>query len=225
MKNLNRLFLSLWGRYFFHVHPGHRVPSCVRISRTVTFAVADPESHAHSAFVDFIADSLDVTWAVQIFLSFASSISHVDYSINSCWSRALRTVKSEIPSPATGVAVIDAELATPVDTQTCVVRRLLENAFLLKGKSNQIQDYRSNLLILLPTERQLWLTLESMDILSIIFRPNWRQRSQHPALKLYLFNNAFVWYSGTRWVNKLTPKSVNKIPWYYPSKLLRSASL
>ena len=134
MKNLNRLFLSLWGRYFFHVHPGHRVPSCVRISRTVTFAVADPESHAHSAFVDFIADSLDVTWAVQIFLSFASSISHVDYSINSCWSRALRTVKSEIPSPATGVAVIDAELATPVDTQTCVVRRLLENAFLLKRK-------------------------------------------------------------------------------------------
>ena len=67
MKNLNQFFLSLWGRYFFHEHPGHRVPSCVRISRTVTFAVADPESHAHSAFVDFIADSLDVTWAVQIF--------------------------------------------------------------------------------------------------------------------------------------------------------------
>ena len=67
MKNLNLLFLSLWGRYFFHVHPGHRVPSCVRISRTVTCAVSDPESHAHSAFVDFIADSLDVTWAVQIF--------------------------------------------------------------------------------------------------------------------------------------------------------------
>ena len=67
MKNLNLLFLSLWGRYFFHEHPGHRVPSRVRISRTETFAVADPESHAHSAFVDFIADSLDVTWAVQIF--------------------------------------------------------------------------------------------------------------------------------------------------------------
>ena len=57
---------------------------------------------------------------------------------------------------------MDAELATPVDTQTSAVRGLLENAFLLKGKSNQIQDYRSNLLILLPTERQLWLTLESM---------------------------------------------------------------
>ena len=67
MKNLNLFFLSLWGRYFFHEHPGHRVPSCVRISRTVTVAVADPESHAHSAFVDFIADSLDVTWAEQFF--------------------------------------------------------------------------------------------------------------------------------------------------------------
>ena len=150
------LFLSLRGWYFFHVDPGHRVPSCVRISRTVTFAVADPETHAHSAFVDFIADSLDVTWAVQIFNSAASSITHVDYSINSCWSRALCTVKSEIPSPATGVAVMEPELTTPVDTHTCVVRRLLENAFLLKGKSNQIQDYpQSNLLILLLTERQL----------------------------------------------------------------------
>ena len=67
MKNLNLLFLSLWGRYFFHEHPGHRVPSCVRISRTETFAIADPESHAHSAFLDFVTDSLDVTWAMQIF--------------------------------------------------------------------------------------------------------------------------------------------------------------
>ena len=50
---------------------------------------------------------------------------------------------------------MDAELATPVDMQTCVVRLLLESAFLLKGKSKQIQDYQSNLLILLSTERQL----------------------------------------------------------------------
>ena len=132
------LFLSLRGWYFFHVDPGHRVPSCVRISRTETVAVADPESHAHSAFVDFIADSLDVTWAQQIFQSAASSISHVDYSINSCRSRTLCAIKSEIPSPTTVVAVIEPERTTPVDTQTCVVRRLLENAFLLKGKSKQI---------------------------------------------------------------------------------------
>ena len=153
---------------------------------------------------------------------------------------------------------MDAELATPVDTQTCVVRRLLENAFLLKGKTNKIQDYQSNLLIFLPTERQLWLTLESMDILSYddsnysggsrgeyrVIRPPllppkieapraekvfletvlrplpafpppppptpliWRSGS---GTELYLFNNAFVWYSGTSWV-KLTISSVNKIP-------------
>ena len=115
------LLLSLRGWYFFQVDRGHRVPSCVRISRTVTSAVTDPESHAHGAFVDFIADSLDVTRAMQIFKSATSSISHVDYSINSCWSRALCTVKSEIPSPATGVAVIEPELTTPVDTQTCAV--------------------------------------------------------------------------------------------------------
>ena len=160
------LSLSLWRWYFFHVHPGHRVPSCVSISRTETFAAADPESYAHNAFVDFIADSLDVTWAEQTFVSAPLSISHVDYSINSCWSRALCTIKSEIPSPATVVAVMNLEQTTPVDTQTGAVRRLLENAFLLKGKSNQIQDNQSNLLILLPTERQLWLTLESMNSLS-----------------------------------------------------------
>ena len=150
MKNLNLLFLSLRGWYFFHVDPGHRVPSCVRICRTVTWAVADPESHVHSAFVDFIADSLDVTWAVQIVYPAASSFRHVDYGINSCRSRALCAIKSEIPSPTTAVAVKDAELTTPVDTQTCVVRRFLENTFLLKGKSNQIKDYQSNLLILYP---------------------------------------------------------------------------
>ena len=131
------LLLSLRGWYFFHVDPGHRVPSCVRISRTVTWAVANPESHAHGAFVDFIADSLDVTWAKQIFYSATSSIFHVDYTINSCWSRTLCAIKSEIPSPATVIAFIEPELTTPVHTQTCVVRRLLENAFLLKGKSNQ----------------------------------------------------------------------------------------
>ena len=152
---MNLLFLSLLGRYFFHEDPGHRVPSCVRISRTEMVAVSDPESHAHSAFMDFIADSLDVTWAVQIVYSAASSFRHVDYSINSCWSRALCTVKSEIPPPATVIAVIDAELATPVDTQTTAFRLLLEKAFLLKGRSDRIQDYQSNLLILLSTERQL----------------------------------------------------------------------
>ena len=54
-------------------------------------------------------------------------------------------MKSEIPSPATVVAVIEPELTTPVDTQTCAVRRLLENAFLFRGKDNQIPDYHSNL--------------------------------------------------------------------------------
>ena len=186
MKHLNLLFLSLWGRYFFHVHPGHRVPSSDCISRTVTVAVADPESHAHSAFVDFIADSLDVTWAQQIFQSAASSISHVDYSINSCWSRALCAIKSEIPSPTTAVAVRESERTTPVDTHTCAVRSLLENAFLLKGKDNQIPDYQSNFfftrVILLPTERQLWLTLESMDIYLKLrrFELQWRIQGSPP---------------------------------------------
>ena len=206
------LLLSLRGWYFFHVDPGHRVPSCVRISRTVSFAVADPESHAHSAFVDFIADSLDVTWAVQIFNSATSSIFHVDYTINSCWSRALCAIKSEIPSPATVVAVIEPELTTPVDTQTCVVRRLLENAFLLKGKSNQPN---SRLPSFNPfTHRENALTnYRVYDILSYddsnysggiqgtppplphLFLVQTEAKSGS-GTELYLFNNAFLRYSG-----------------------------
>ena len=41
---------------------------------------------------------------------------------------------------------MDAELATPVDTQTCAVRILLENAFLLKGKERTLEQPESRLL-------------------------------------------------------------------------------
>ena len=128
------LLLNLRGRYFFHVDPGHwRAPSRGRICRTVTWAVADPESHAHSAFVNFIANSFDVTWAVQIVYSAACSAIHIDCSINSCWGRTLCAIKGEIPSLTTAVAVVDAEMPTPVDTQPCAVWCLLENTFLLNG--------------------------------------------------------------------------------------------
>ena len=135
------LIFSLRGRHFFHINPGHWVPACVRISISIPCAVANPESHAHLAFVDFIADTFDVTWAVQIIFSAARSFIHIDCSINSCWCRAFYTIKSEIPSPATSVAVIDAELATPVDAQTCAVWPLLENTILLK-KKKQKQQWR-----------------------------------------------------------------------------------
>ena len=86
------------------------------ISISIAIAVANPESHAHNAFGDVLTDSFDMTRAVQIFCT--CSLPHVDYSINSCWSRAFCAIKGEIPSLATVVAVIDPKLATEVDTQT-----------------------------------------------------------------------------------------------------------
>ena len=65
-RNLNLLLLSLWGRYFLHIDPGHFGPACVSISRITTRTFADPESHTHCAFVDFLADSFNMTYAVQI---------------------------------------------------------------------------------------------------------------------------------------------------------------
>ena len=129
---LDLLLLSLWGRYFFHVDSGHGVPACVSISRFVTRTFANPKSHANSTFVDFLTDSFNVTYAVQTLWPTATSMLHVDYTINGCWSWTLCTIKSEIPSTAAVVTVIDAKSATPEDTQTCVIWHLLEKTFLWK---------------------------------------------------------------------------------------------
>ena len=130
---------SLRGRHFFHVNPWHRVPPRITISISKAIAVANPESHAHSAFVDVLTDSFDMTRAVQIFCT--CSLLHVDHGISSCWSRAFCAIKGEIPSLATVVAVIDPKLATEVDTQTWVVWRFLKNTFLFERRGNNIYVY------------------------------------------------------------------------------------
>jgi len=58
---------------------------------------------------------------VQIFFG-AISMYHLDYTINRCWSRALGSSKGKIPVSAAGMAVIEAKVAIPEDTQACYVR-------------------------------------------------------------------------------------------------------
>jgi len=111
----------LWGRYFFHVDSGNRVPAVVSVSRSVTSTIADPETHAYSALVDFVTNSFNVTWAVQILISAATSIPHVDYTINGCWSRTLCTVKSEIPSTAAVVTACEAKDAIPENAKPGII--------------------------------------------------------------------------------------------------------
>lgn len=137
-KKLESILLasSLRGRHFFHVNPWHWVPARITISISKAMTVANPESHAHSAFGDVLTDSFDVTRAKQILCT--CPLPHVDHSINSCWSRAFCAIKGEIPSLATAVAVKDPERATEVDTQTWVVWRFLKNTFLFERRGNNI---------------------------------------------------------------------------------------
>jgi len=72
-------------------------------------------------------------WALQVLLF---SMYHVDHAINRRRSRALGTIEGEIPSPAAGVAAIEAKVAIPKDTQACVGRLFLKNTFLKKSKGN-----------------------------------------------------------------------------------------
>ena len=127
-------FSSLWGWYFFHIDPGHWLIACVGVTRSVSSTVTDPESHAHSALVDFLTHAFDLPYTVQIILgaTFYLSIFHVDYTINRCWSRALGSIEGEIPSSAASMAAIEAKNTIPKDTQACYFGLFLENTFLKK---------------------------------------------------------------------------------------------
>ena len=107
--------LSLWGRYFFHVDPGYWVPACPGISGSIAFAITDPESHAHHAFVDLLTDTFYLTNSVQIFLG-SVSVDHVDDSINGCWSWALCAIEGEIPPSAALMTIVDTKVSIEKDS-------------------------------------------------------------------------------------------------------------
>ena len=121
--------LRLWGWYLLHVDPGHWVPACLRVSRSVTSAVTYPESHAHNAFSYFLTHPFNMARAVQVLFP-AIPIYHIDYAINRLWSWALGSVESEVPSSAAAMAVIDAKVAIPVHAQTSFVWLFVEKTFL-----------------------------------------------------------------------------------------------
>ena len=123
--------LSLWGRYFFHVDPGYWVPACVSISGSKAFAITDPESHAHDAFVDLLTDAFYLTNSVQIFPA-AGSVDHVNDSINGCWSWALCAIEGEIPPSAATMTAVETKNSIEKDSQPSFGWLLAEKAFLWK---------------------------------------------------------------------------------------------
>ena len=125
------IVLSLWGRHFFHVDPGYWVPACVGISDSIADTITDPESHAHDAFVDLLADSFYLTNSVHIFLVVVS-MKHVDDSINGLWSWALCAVEGEIPPSAAAMTIGNAKIPIVKDSQSGIGRLLVEKAFLWK---------------------------------------------------------------------------------------------
>ena len=103
----------------------------MRISGSVTVTVTDPESHTHDASSDFHTHAFDVSYSEQI-LSGASTLYHVNHTINRRRRRAFCFVKGEIPSLAATMAVVDAKNTVPEDAQTSSVRRFVKDTFLKK---------------------------------------------------------------------------------------------
>ena len=125
---------GLWRRHFFHVDPGHWMVARGRVSTRVasTHTLTDPESHPNSALAEFLTDSFDVTWAMWIPYK-SVIIPHNKYTINDWGSWALCTIEGEVPPTAAPVAVIDAEIAIPENTQGCFVGCFLKNTFLWRN--------------------------------------------------------------------------------------------
>ena len=93
--------LSLSFRNFFNKYAGHRLPSSVPISVSISGAISYPESHAHLSFMDVITVPLNMADAKEIFIT---ACRHVDNSVNGQRSRTLRAIESKVPTFAAGIA-------------------------------------------------------------------------------------------------------------------------
>ena len=125
--------LSLRLRNFFNKDPGHWIPACLGvITSTVSGTISDPESHAHLAFVDVIAVTLNIVDAVNIL---TLCLPHVHKTVN--WQRGctFSTVESEIPAFAATVTASNTKYTSPVNMKGCVREFLSENAVLEKNRN------------------------------------------------------------------------------------------
>jgi len=81
---------------------------------------------------------------VQIFGASFSTV-HVNHAINRCWRRALVIIEGEIPSPAAGMAVIEAKNTIPKDAQASFVRHFVETTFLQRLINHHQQQLRDDI--------------------------------------------------------------------------------
>ena len=120
-------FLSLRFRNFFNKYPGHRLPSSVPISVSISGAIADPESHAHLSVEYVVTVSLNMADAMKIFIS---TCLHVDNSINGQRTRTLSAIESEVPTFAAGIAAVNSQCTRPVNMKGSIRKVLGKNTFL-----------------------------------------------------------------------------------------------
>ena len=84
---------------------------------------------------------------------------HVDHTVNGTWCWTLCTVKSEIPSPAAIMAVVETKIATPEDPQPWSVWCFLKNALLKNQHTKKVQRGEAKLNII---DKQLYDRLEKL---------------------------------------------------------------
>ena len=127
--------LRLRFRNFFNIDPGHRIPACVGVSVSITGTIAHPESHAHFAFVNVVAVTLNMADTVNILIL---SCLHVHKTINWQRSCAFNTVESEMPAFAAAVTGVDSKNASPIDMEGSV-REVLSKQTLLKEVETKLR--------------------------------------------------------------------------------------
>ena len=109
-------------RDLFYVDPGHRIPSSVRVSVTVTSTVTDIESNFHFTLADLLAHSFNHANTVQIFDSvWRRARCHINDTVNGVRGGAFGSIKSEEPSLTAAVAVVDTKWAIEEHAQSCIV--------------------------------------------------------------------------------------------------------
>lgn len=122
-------YLRLRGWNLLHVSPGYWIPSCVGVNATEAMTVTYPESHAHCAFANGFAHSLNLTDTVKIFEVWRCTSMHIDNTVNGFRGITFCTIKRKVPTFAAGIAVVDAKRAIPEHAQSSIIGTFFENTF------------------------------------------------------------------------------------------------
>ena len=137
------LSLRFWN--FFNKDPRHWLPAGVGVTFSIKGTITNPESHAHLAFLDVVAVSLDMADAMGI--QFTTPFPQVHNTVYWEGAWTFNTVESKIPAFAANVTVEVSQITSPVNMERCIREVFEEHTVLWKKMTmiNRKNDYSDNL--------------------------------------------------------------------------------